>query len=106
MRTYHLLSRLAGIAAVAALVAGCQTLGADGLVASSAPPELSGPAASAIAGDIQRAVTPSDYAAQGGERWARAWAAGLEATGLDATGAAPGRGDPAGPAAPPVGEAT
>ncbi len=52
MRTYHLLSRLAGIAAVAALVAGCQTLGADGLVASSAPQELSGPAASAIAGDM------------------------------------------------------
>lgn len=52
MRTYRLLSRLAGIAALGALLAGCQSIGADGLVASSAPQELSGPAASAIAGDM------------------------------------------------------
>ncbi|QPC89024.1 conjugal transfer protein TrbH (plasmid) [Mesorhizobium sp. NBSH29] len=52
MRTYSLFSRLAGIAALAAFISGCQTLGADGLVASSAPQELSGPAASAIAGDM------------------------------------------------------
>ncbi|CAN7703974.1 conjugal transfer protein TrbH (plasmid) [Aminobacter sp. NyZ550] len=52
MQTYSSLSRLVGIAAVAALLAGCQSLGTDGLVASSAPQELSGPAASAIAGDM------------------------------------------------------
>lgn len=33
-------------------VAGCQTSTTDGLVASSAPPEISGSAASAIAGDM------------------------------------------------------
>ncbi|RWJ39852.1 MAG: conjugal transfer protein TrbH [Mesorhizobium sp.] len=52
MRTDRLIPRLVAVAVVAALLAGCQTLGADGLVASSAPPEISGPAASAIAGDM------------------------------------------------------
>lgn len=33
-------------------LAGCASFGAGGLVASSAPPDLSGPAASAIAGDM------------------------------------------------------
>lgn len=33
-------------------LAGCQSLGTGGLVASAAPPEISGPAASAIAGDM------------------------------------------------------
>lgn len=41
-----------GIALLAAALAGCQAMNADGLVASSAPPEISGPAASAIAGDM------------------------------------------------------
>jgi hypothetical protein len=34
------------------LLSGCQSMGTDGLVASTAPPEISGPAASAIAGDM------------------------------------------------------
>ncbi|MUZ74764.1 conjugal transfer protein TrbH [Agrobacterium vitis] len=34
------------------LLCGCQTAGSDGLVVSDAPPEISGPAASAIAGDM------------------------------------------------------
>jgi hypothetical protein len=33
-------------------LASCASLGSGGLVASSAPPDLSGPAASAIAGDL------------------------------------------------------
>jgi hypothetical protein len=33
-------------------LAGCASFGSGGLVASSAPPDLSGPAASAIAGDL------------------------------------------------------
>ena len=37
---------------VALALTGCQTIGSDALVASTAPPELSGPAASAIAGDM------------------------------------------------------
>lgn len=36
----------------ATLLSGCQTAGSDGLVVSDAPPEISGPAASAIAGDM------------------------------------------------------
>lgn len=36
----------------ATMLAGCQSNGTGGLVASNAPPELSGPAASAIAGDM------------------------------------------------------
>ncbi|MBO9101919.1 MULTISPECIES: conjugal transfer protein TrbH [unclassified Rhizobium] len=34
------------------LLSGCQSTGADGLVLSNAPPEISGAAASAIAGDM------------------------------------------------------
>ncbi|MFG1466395.1 conjugal transfer protein TrbH [Xanthobacter sp. DSM 24535] len=34
------------------VLAGCQTLGGGGLASSSAPAEISGPAASAIAGDM------------------------------------------------------
>lgn len=37
---------------LAILLSGCQSVGTDGIVASSAPPEISGPAASAIAGDM------------------------------------------------------
>ncbi|TIR47751.1 MAG: conjugal transfer protein TrbH [Mesorhizobium sp.] len=48
----RLVQQFLAIAIVAALLAGCQTLEADGLVTSSAPPEISGPAASAIAGDM------------------------------------------------------
>lgn len=44
--------RPAAVLLAAALLSGCQTLGADGLVASSAPAELSTPAASAVAGDL------------------------------------------------------
>ncbi|MBY2918488.1 conjugal transfer protein TrbH [Rhizobium leguminosarum] len=40
------------VCALAILLSGCQSIGADGIVASSAPPEISGPAASAIAGDM------------------------------------------------------
>ncbi len=36
----------------AVLLSGCSTLGTDGLVASTAPAELSAPAASAVAGDL------------------------------------------------------
>lgn len=45
-------SRLAALLLGAALLSGCQTFGTDGLVASSAPAELSAPAASAVAGDL------------------------------------------------------
>lgn len=48
----HLVPRFLAVAIAAALLAGCQTLGADGVIASSAPPEISGAAASAIAGDM------------------------------------------------------
>lgn len=41
-----------GIILAGSLLAGCQAMNADGPVASSAPPEISGPAASAIAGDM------------------------------------------------------
>ncbi|CVI64255.1 conjugal transfer protein TrbH (plasmid) [Agrobacterium leguminum] len=34
------------------LLSGCQSIDTEGLVASNAPPEISGPAASAIAGDM------------------------------------------------------
>jgi hypothetical protein len=40
------------VCGLAILLSGCQSIGADGIVASSAPPEISGPAASAIAGDM------------------------------------------------------
>lgn len=56
MRTFphYLLLRpiraLATAGTFAILLSGCQSM--DGLVASTAPPEISGPAASAIAGDM------------------------------------------------------
>lgn len=37
---------------IATFLSGCSTIGADGLVASTAPAELSAPAASAVAGDL------------------------------------------------------
>lgn len=43
---------LAAACTFAILLSGCQSMGTDGLVASNAPPEISGPAASAIAGDM------------------------------------------------------
>ncbi|MQB12360.1 conjugal transfer protein TrbH [Agrobacterium sp. ICMP 6402] len=43
---------LAAACAFAILLSGCQSTGTEGLVASNAPPEISGPAASAIAGDM------------------------------------------------------
>lgn len=52
MRCLSPLRRGARIALVCSLLASCQTMNADGLVTSSAPPEISGPAASAIAGDM------------------------------------------------------
>ena len=42
----------AAACALAILLSGCQSMGTEGLVTSSAPPEISGPAASAIAGDM------------------------------------------------------
>ena len=44
--------RVAAFVLAAALLSGCSTLGPDGLVASTAPAELSAPAASAVAGDL------------------------------------------------------
>ena len=38
--------------AVSIILSGCQSSSLDGLTASNAPPEISGPAASAIAGDM------------------------------------------------------
>ena len=48
----HPIRALAAACALAILLSGCQSMGTDGLVASNAPPEISGPAASAIAGDM------------------------------------------------------
>ncbi|MCP3468617.1 conjugal transfer protein TrbH [Bradyrhizobium sp. CCGUVB23] len=44
--------RFAVLSLLSLSLAGCASLGSGRLVASSAPPELSGPAASAIAGDM------------------------------------------------------
>lgn len=44
--------RTAAFLLAAAFLSGCSTLGPDGLVTSSAPAELSAPAASAVAGDL------------------------------------------------------
>lgn len=52
MTRFSATRRFGAVALVAATLAGCQTIGSNGLVASSAPPEISGPAASAIAGDM------------------------------------------------------
>ena len=43
---------LAAACTLAILLSGCQSMATDDLVASNAPPEISGPAASAIAGDM------------------------------------------------------
>lgn len=43
---------LAAAGTFAIFLSGCQTMGTDGLVASNAPTEISGPAANAIAGDM------------------------------------------------------
>ncbi len=48
----HHLSSFAAACALTILLSGCQSTGADGLFTSDAPPEISGPAASAIAGDM------------------------------------------------------
>ncbi|MCF1485503.1 conjugal transfer protein TrbH [Agrobacterium vitis] len=48
----HPLRSLAAACALALLLSGCQSLGTDGLTSSNAPAEVSGPAASAIAGDM------------------------------------------------------
>lgn len=45
-------TQAAALLLAAGLLSGCQTFGTDGLVASSAPAELSAPAASAVAGDL------------------------------------------------------
>lgn len=42
----------AATGALAILLSGCQSIDTDGLDASAAPPEVSGPAAGAIAGDM------------------------------------------------------
>ncbi|WP_054313361.1 conjugal transfer protein TrbH [Mesorhizobium sp. 1M-11] len=52
MRHLKLLRRFAGVSLACSLIAACQAINAEGLVASSAPPEISEPAASAIAGDM------------------------------------------------------
>lgn len=52
MRIFHLRPVRALAAACIFLLSGCQSMGTDGLVASNAPAEISGPAASAIAGDM------------------------------------------------------
>ncbi|MUO97845.1 conjugal transfer protein TrbH [Agrobacterium vitis] len=46
------LRSLAATCALALLLSGCQSAGTDGLSSSNAPAEISGPAASAIAGDM------------------------------------------------------
>ncbi|SMF55952.1 Conjugal transfer protein TrbH [Xaviernesmea oryzae] len=55
MRAFLIPCAIRSLAAVCLgglLLSGCQSLSTDGLVASNAPPEISGPAASAIAGDM------------------------------------------------------
>lgn len=54
MRALPLLSlpSLAAACCLALILSGCQTLGTGGLTTSEAPAEISGPAASAIAGDM------------------------------------------------------
>ena len=52
MRSISLTRRLVLLSLFGLSLAGCASLGGGGLVASSAPPDLSGAAASAIAGDM------------------------------------------------------
>ncbi|WP_430252144.1 conjugal transfer protein TrbH [Neorhizobium sp. DAR64860/K0K1] len=51
-RALQPLRNFAAACALAILLSGCQSMGTEGLVSSTAPPEISGPAASAIAGDM------------------------------------------------------
>ncbi|MVA22170.1 conjugal transfer protein TrbH [Agrobacterium vitis] len=51
-RALRPLRNFAAACTVAILLAGCQSNGTEGLVSSTAPPEISVPAASAIAGDM------------------------------------------------------
>lgn len=47
-RALRSVRNFAAACALAALLSGCQSTGTEGLVSSTAPPEISGPAASAI----------------------------------------------------------
>ncbi|QTG17344.1 conjugal transfer protein TrbH (plasmid) [Agrobacterium tumefaciens] len=51
-RALQPLRNFAAACALTILLSGCQSTGTEGLVSSTAPPEISGPAASAIAGDM------------------------------------------------------
>ncbi|OCJ50995.1 conjugal transfer protein TrbH [Agrobacterium rubi] len=51
-RFFRALRNSPAVCTFAILLSGCQSMGTDSVVASSAPPEISGPAASAIAGDM------------------------------------------------------
>ncbi|NKL60085.1 conjugal transfer protein TrbH [Rhizobium leguminosarum] len=51
-RALQPLRNFAAACTVAIVLSGCQSTGTEGLVSSSARPEISGPAASAIAGDM------------------------------------------------------
>ncbi|WP_312808141.1 conjugal transfer protein TrbH [Agrobacterium cavarae] len=51
-RALQTLRNFAAACALAALLSGCQSTETKGLVSSTAPPDISGPAASAIAGDM------------------------------------------------------
>lgn len=51
-RAWRPLRNLATACVLAILLSGCQSMGTESLVASSVPPEISGPATSAIAGDM------------------------------------------------------
>ncbi|MBD9524692.1 conjugal transfer protein TrbH [Ensifer sp. ENS02] len=52
MRFSSRIRAMAIAATVSVFLSGCQSSGVHGLTVSNAPPELSGPAASAIAGDM------------------------------------------------------
>ncbi len=52
MRSISSMRRLVLLSLLGLPLAGCASFGSGALVASSAPPDLSGPAASAIAGDM------------------------------------------------------
>ncbi|MET3616338.1 hypothetical protein ABID16_004687 [Rhizobium aquaticum] len=62
-RALQPLRNFAAACALAALLSGCPSTGTEGLVSSTAPPEISGPAASAIAGD-SRAASEREPASQ------------------------------------------
>ncbi|MUO31019.1 conjugal transfer protein TrbH [Agrobacterium vitis] len=51
-RALQPLRNFAAACTLTILLSGCQSTGTEGLVSSTAPPEISGPAASAIAGDM------------------------------------------------------